>query len=130
MRKKSFNRMIKKVHEINQSELAYDIKIKRLLPLEQQQNYNKLLKEWYGPKDYEIVAETKAIFHAFKESEEWKEIGMLSVNDYKITLNDNIPIDFNYIVERVKDGRLFEVIFIREYIGENIVGLRPVVNNV
>lgn len=129
MNKKTFKRMLKKIHEINESELSVPIIIKKLKPLEEQPNYNPKLREWYGPKEWDIVAKTTAIFDAFKQSEEWKEIGMLGINDYRVTINNNVYIDHHCIVERVDTGKVFEVVFIREYIGEYAVGLRPVNTN-
>ncbi len=126
MKKKTYKRMIKKIHEINKSPLAFPIIIKKLKPLSEQTNYNPKLREWYGPKEWEIVAETTAIFDAFKQSEEWKEIGMLGINDYRATINNDVYIDHHCIVQRADTGRIFEVVFIREYIGEYAVGLRPV----
>lgn len=134
MRKKTYNRMVKQIHKMNEkSPLSTPILIKRLKPLEEQKNYNPLLKEWSGPRDWEIVAETSGIFDAFKQSEEWREIGMLDIHDYKCSINDNLPIDYKnitqYIVERVEDKKLFNIVFHREFIGEVHLGLRPAVNN-
>lgn len=128
MRKKTFDRMIKMVHKINLSPLAYPIRIKRLKPLYEQSNYNPRLKEWFGPKEFDIVAETKGIFEAFKESEDWRENGMLPIHDYKCTVNDDIDVDTDCIVERIDTNEVFEIVFKREYIGEYVLGLRPVIN--
>lgn len=133
MRKRTFDRMVKKVHEINLSELSTPIRIKKLLPLNQQTNFNPVLREWYGPKQWEIVKETKGEIDAFKESEDWKEIGTISVHDYKCKINDNLLLDLNeisnYVVERLDNNKHYDVIFYREFIGEVHLGLRPVINN-
>jgi hypothetical protein len=126
MNKKSYNRMVKKVHEINSGPLSFPIIIKKLMPLDQQTNYNSMLREWVGPQEYEIVAYTTGIFEAFKQSEEWRENGTLSMHDWKCAINDTIAVDTNCIVERTDTSEVFEVVFKREYIGEFIIGLRPV----
>jgi hypothetical protein len=126
MNRKTFDRMVRKVHEINLNPLAFPITIKRLKPLNQQTNYNPKLKEFFGIKDYDIVGTTFGIFEAFKQSEEWKEIGTLSIHDWKCSISDNINIDTYCIVERTDTNEVFDVIFKREYIGEFVVGLRPV----
>lgn len=134
MRKRTYDRMLKKIHDINTGILGTPIRIKKLLPLNQQPNYNSKLREWYGPKEWYIVVETKGELDAFKESEEWKEIGTLSVHDYKCKINDNLSLSLNeisnYIVERLDNNSIYEIIFYREFIGEVHLGLRPVVNNV
>lgn len=124
MKKKTFDRMVKKIHQINNSVLSIPIRVKRLKPLDQQPNYNSKLKEWFGEKEWDVI-ETTGIIEAFKESEDWRENGMLYIHDFKISINNNIPIDTNCIVEKVEDGSVYQVIFKREYIGENIIGLRP-----
>lgn len=133
MKKKNYNRIIKRIHEINLSQISTPIRIKRLLPLNQQPNYNSLLREWYGPKEWEIIIDTNGEIDAFKESEEWKEIGTLSVHDYKCKINDNLGLVLddvsNYIVERLDNNKIYDVIFYREFIGEVHLGLRPVINN-
>jgi hypothetical protein len=133
MKKRTYDRLIKKIHEINLSELSTPIRIKRLLPLNLQSNYNSVLREWYGPKEWEVVVETRGEIDAFKESEDWKEIGTLSVHDYKCKINDNLGLAINdisnYIVERLDNNKIYEVIFYREFIGEVHLGLRPVINN-
>jgi hypothetical protein len=133
VKKKNYNRIIKRIHEINLSQISTPIRIKRLLPLNEQPNYNSLLREWYGPKEWEIVIETNGEIDAFKESEEWKEIGTLSVHDYKCKINDNLGLVLddvsNYIVERLDNNKIYDVIFYREFIGEVHLGLRPVINN-
>lgn len=133
MRKKNYDRIIKKIHEINLSALGTSIQIKKLLPLNQQTNYNSLLREWYGPKEWEIIVETKGEIDAFKESEDWKEIGTVSLHDYKCKINDNLGLVLddisNYIVERLDNNKKYEVIFYREFIGEVHLGLRPVMEN-
>lgn len=126
MKKRSYQRMIKKVHEINVGPLSYPITVKRLLPLDQQPNYNASLREWFGDQEYGITAITSGIFDAFKESEQWKEIGTLSIHDWKLSVNDDVDIDTNCIVVRNDTNEVFEVLFKREYIGEIIIGLRPV----
>lgn len=127
MRKKSYKRMLKKIHEINDSPLSFPLIIRRLKPLSEQKNYNPKLREWFGPKEYETVAETSGIFESFKKSEEWHEIGTLSVHDIKCSINNDIPIRHDYSVIRADTGEEYEVIFIRPYIGENVIGLRPLV---
>ena len=133
MKKRNYDRIIKKIHEINLSHLGTPIKIKKLLPLDMQTNYNAVLREWYGPKQWLTVAETKGEIDAFKESEDWKEIGTLSIHDYKCKINDNLGLALddisNYIVERLDNGKHYEIIFYREFIGEVHIGLRPVINN-
>jgi hypothetical protein len=133
VKKKNYNRIIKRIHEINLSQISTPIRIKRLLPLNQQPNYNSLLREWYGPKEWEIIIDTNGEIDAFKESEEWKEIGTLSVHDYKCKINDNLGLVLddvsNYIVERLDNNKIYDVIFYREFIGEVHLGLRPVINN-
>jgi hypothetical protein len=133
LKKKNYDRIIKKIHDINLGILGTDIQIKRLLPLDQQPNYNKLLREWYGPKEWEIVIETKGEIDAFKQSEDWKEIGTLGIHDYKCKINDNLGLVLdditNYIVERLDNNKVYEVIYYREFIGEVEIGLRPVINN-
>jgi hypothetical protein len=135
MRKKTFDRMLKKVHEINLGPLGTKIQIKRLLPIELQENYNSRLKEWYGPRKWEVIAETSGDITAFKESEDWKEIGTLGIHDYKCTINDNLGISINhkditnYIVERLDTNEIYEIVFYREFIGEVHIGLRPVISN-
>jgi hypothetical protein len=119
--------MIKRVQEINLNPLSTPITIKKLKPLLEQPNYNPRLREWFGPKEWDIVAETRGIFEAFKESEDWREIGMLETHDYKVTVNDSIQFDtVECIVERPDTGQIFEIVFKREYIGEFVIGLRPV----
>jgi hypothetical protein len=133
MRKKNYDRIIKKIHDINLGFMSTPIKIKRLLPLNQQTNYNAVLREWYGPKQWEVIVETKGEFDAFKESEDWKEIGTLSVHDYKCKINDNLGLVLhdisNYVVERLDNNQNYDIIFYREFIGEVHMGLRPVINN-
>lgn len=133
MRKKTFDRMLKKIHEINLGELGTDIVIKKLYPLDMQTNYNATLREWYGPKQWEIIAETKGEITAFKESEDWKEIGTLGIHDYKCKINDNIYLNpneiTNYIVKRKDNNKTYDVIFFREFIGEIHLGLRPVIHD-
>lgn len=133
MKKKNFDRMIKKIHDINLGILGTNIRIKRLLPLEQQTNYNSLLREWYGPKQWETVIETKGEIDAFKQSEDWKEIGTLGIHDYKCKINDNLGLIMdnitNYIVERLDNNQVYEILYYREFIGEVEIGLRPVINN-
>jgi hypothetical protein len=133
MRKKNYDRIIKKIHDINLGFMSTPIKIKRLLPLNQQTNYNSVLREWYGPKQWEVIVETKGEFDAFKESEDWKEIGTLSVHDYKCKINDNLGLVLhdisNYVVERLDNNQNYDIIFYREFIGEVHMGLRPVINN-
>lgn len=126
MRKKTFKRMLKRVEEINENPLSTPIKVKRLLPEEDQPNYNPILREWSGPKEFETVAETTGIFSSFKESEEWKPAGMVPGHDYKISITNNVEVKEDYIIERIEDGKIFEVVNVREYIGENVIGLRPV----
>lgn len=126
MKKSTFNKMVKRVHEINDGPLSFPITVKRLKPLDQQTKYNAKLREWFGAKEYNIVANTTGVFSAFKESEEWKEIGTLSIHDWKCSINDDIDIDTYCIVERTDTSEIFEVIFKREYIGEFVIGLRPV----
>jgi rRNA maturation protein Rpf1 len=126
MKRKTLDRMIKLIHEINEGPFSYPIVIKRLKPLNLQTNYNVKLREWYGVKLYDVVATTTGIFSAFKESEDWKEIGTFSIHDWKCNINDDVDIDTNCIVERTDTGEVFEVVFKREYIGEFTVGLRPV----
>jgi hypothetical protein len=91
------------------------------------------LREWYGPKEWEIVIETKGEIDAFKQSEDWKEIGTLGIHDYKCKINDNLGLVLdditNYIVERLDNNKVYEVIYYREFIGEVEIGLRPVINN-
>ena len=131
MRKKTFKRMQKKVHEINYNPMSTPIRIKKLA--ETQTNYNPLLDEWVGNRNWVTLVETKGIIDAFKESEDWKEIGMLGVHDYKCSINDNLNIDYHesnsYIVERLDNGKIYEVIFYREFIGEVHIGLRPVISD-
>jgi hypothetical protein len=127
MNKKTFQRMEKMVHDINNGPLSFPLIVKRLKPLDQQTNYNSKLREWYGAKDYDIVANTNGIFSAFKESEDWREIGTLSIHDFKCTINNTVDIDDNCLVVRVDTNEEYEVIFKREYIGEYVMGLRPVV---
>lgn len=133
MRKKNYDRLINKIHEINLGLLGTPIRIKKLLPLNQQTNYNAILREWYGPKEWEIVVETKGEIDAFKESEEWKEIGTLSIHDYKCKINDNLGLVLddisNYVVERLDNNKNYEIVFYREFIGEVHLGLRPVIKN-
>lgn len=130
MRKKTYDRMLKKIHQINEGPLSTPIKIKKLLPLEQQSNYNFMLKEWYGPQQYEDILTTSGDLNAFKQSEEWREIGTLSVHDYKLAINDNLGLSLDeishYIVERLDNNKEYEIIFYREFIGETHIGLRPV----
>lgn len=132
MRKKTYNRMVKQIHKINKSELSEPITIQRLKPLEEQENYNPLLKEWTGPKNWEDVIESSGIFDAYKKSEEWREIGMLDVHDYKCSINNDLPIDYEKLVEyrlvRKKNNKAYKIIFYREFIGEVHLGLRPVIN--
>jgi hypothetical protein len=134
MRKKNFDRTVKKIHEINNMYgISTPIRIKKLLPLNQQTNYNSVLREWYGPKQWTTIVETNGEFDAFKESEDWKEIGTLSVHDYKCKINDNLGLVLddisNYTVERLDNNQNYDVIFYREFIGEVHLGLRPVINN-
>jgi hypothetical protein len=128
MNKKTVQRMEKLVHEVNSGPLSFPIIVKRLKALDQQANYNPKLHEWYGPKDYDITSTTTAIFSAFKESEEWREIGTLSIHDWKCNVNNDVDVDDNCIVIRTDTNEEFEVIFKREYIGEFVLGLRPVIN--
>jgi hypothetical protein len=133
MKKKTYDRLIKKIHDINLGIMGTSIRIKRLLPLNQQTNYNAVLREWYGPKQWEVVIETKGEIDAFKESEDWKEIGTVSIHDYKCKINDNLGLVMdditNYIVERLDNNKHYEIIFYREFIGEVHLGLRPVMGN-
>lgn len=134
MRKKTFDRIVKKIHDINLSEISTSIQIKRLLPLNQQTNYNTILREWYGPKQWEVIVETNGVISAFKQSEEWREIGTISIHDYKCKINDNLEElslneISNYVVERLDNNQFYEVIYYREFIGEVEIGLRPVINN-
>lgn len=133
MRKKTFERMRKKVHEINLGELGTEILIKRLKPLELQPNFNHMLDEWHGPKEWEVVVQTKGEIDAFKESEDWKEIGTISIHDYKCKINDNLLLQMDdishYIVQRLDNMKHYEVIFYREFIGETHLGLRPVIGD-
>lgn len=133
MNRKKYDRMIKKIHEINLGELGTEIRIKKLKPLNEQTNYNSILREWYGPKEWITIVETKGEIEAFKQSEEWKEIGTISVHDYKCKINDNLMIQLddvsNYLVERLDNNKLYEVIFYREFIGEVHIGLRPVITD-
>jgi hypothetical protein len=130
MKNKTFNRIIKKIHEINNSPIGESFTFKKLVSLDIQQNYNPLLNEWYGDKKWETIASVKGILEAFKESEVWRENGMLSIHDYKLSINNDINVDTNCICIRDNDGVEFEIIFKREFIGEFIIGLRPkVINN-
>jgi hypothetical protein len=135
MRKKSFDRAVKKIHAINDGALGTPIQIKRLLPLAQQTNYNSKLKEWYGPRQWEVITEASGDITAFKESEDWKEIGTLGIHDYKCAINDNLPISFNhkdignYLVTRLDNNQNYEIVFYREFIGEVHIGLRPVIHD-
>lgn len=133
MRKKTYNRMLKKIYEINLGYLSTEIIIKKLKPLNAQVNYNPILREWYGPKEWEIIVETKGEIDAFKESEDWKETGTLSVHDYKCKINNNLLIQMddisNYIVQRLDNNKFYEIIFYREFIGETHLGLRPVIHD-
>jgi len=132
MKKRTYDRMIKKVHEINLGYLGTNIAIKKLKPLSEQSNYNRKLKEWFGEKEWDIVLETKGEIDAFKESEVWHEAGTVNIHDYKCKINDNLGIDFDditkYIVVNLKNKREYEIIFYREFIGEVHIGLRPVIN--
>jgi len=129
MRKSTYSRMIKKVYEINNGPLSKQIIIKKPKELELQSSYNPLLNEYTetGVPEFEIIDTANAIFSAFKESEKWIEIGTLSIHDWKCNINDYVKIDNSCIVEIVETGEQFEVIFIRPYIGEKVVGLRPVI---
>lgn len=134
MRKKTLDRMIKLVHEINDGPLSYPLIIKRLKPLDQQSNYNRLLQEWTeGEPEFEVVAEVNGIFSAFKESEKWHDNGTLSIHDFKCTINETdengnpYVFDTNCIAVRKDTGEEFEIVFKREYIGESAYGFRPVV---
>lgn len=133
MKKKTYDRMLKKIHDINLGFLSTPIRIKRLLPLNQQTNYNAVLREWYGPKQWEVIVETRGEIDAFKESEDWKEIGTIGIHDYKIKINDNLGLVFdditNYLVERLDNNKHYEILFYREFIGEVHMGLRPVIGN-
>ena len=133
MKKKNYDRLIKKIHDINLGVLSTPIRIKKLKPLNQQGNYNAILREWYGPKQWEVVIETKGEIDAFKQSEEWKEIGTLSIHDYKCKINDNLGLVMddisNYVVERLDNNKHYDVIFYREFIGEVHIGLRPVIGD-
>jgi hypothetical protein len=133
MNNRRFKRMEKKIHEINLGPLSTPIRIKKLLPLNQQPNFNPILREWYGEKKWEVIAETRGEIDAFKESEEWREIGTIGLHDYKCKINDNLLLDLNqinnYVVERLDNNQFYEVIFYREFIGEVHLGLRPVLNN-
>lgn len=133
MKKKTFERMQKKVHEINEGPLSSPIIIQKLKPLEQQPNYNRIMREYHGPQEWEIVVEATGIIDAFKQSEEWREIGTISVHDYKLTINDNLNLVLddisNYQVKRLDNNKIYEIIFYREFIGEVHVGLRPVTTN-
>jgi hypothetical protein len=129
MRKKTYDRMIKKVHEINQNPLSIAIKILRNKPDAMQPNYNPKLREWFGPKEYDVIANTTGIMDAFKESEDWKEIGNLGIHDYKVTINDNLNLDIhelpNYMAEI--NSKMYNIVFYREFIGEVHIGIRPLV---
>lgn len=136
MNKKMYNRMLDKIHELNESVLSTPILIKKLLPKEQQPSYNRLLKEYSDTNNklYEIIADTSGIFASYKESEDWRENGMLGIHDYSCSINDNLPNikedELNlYMVERKEDGKQYEIVFYREYIGEVLLGLRPVITN-
>lgn len=130
MRKKTFERMVKKIHEMNGNPLSTPIKIFKLLPDDLQPNYNKKLREWFGPKEYIIVADTSGIIDAFKESEEWREIGTLGLHDYKVTINDNLNINIKELpLYTAKVGnKSFNIVFYREFIGEVHIGIRPLLN--
>lgn len=131
MKKKNFDRMLNKVHKINLSPLSTPILIKKLLPLNLQENYNPILREWYGPKQWSVITETSGVFEAFKQSEDWNEIGTIGIHDYKCVVNDNLGLVLddvtNYQVERLDNNKTYEVVFYREYIGEVQLGLRPVI---
>lgn len=130
MRKKTYDRMIKKVHEINESPLSVRIEILRNKPLGMQPNYNSKLREWFGPKLYDVVADTTGIVDAFKESEDWKEIGNLGIHDYKVTINDNLNLNINELpnyVAKIND-KMYNIVFYREFIGEVHIGIRPLVS--
>lgn len=130
MRRKTLERFIKKVHEINDGPLGEKFRILKNKPLVDQANYNPKLREWYGPKDYDEITIVSGILEAFKESQEWKDIGTISIHDYKLIINDTIP-EINtgniadMIAERVNDGKRYELVFYREFIGEVHIGLRP-----
>jgi hypothetical protein len=133
MRKKTFERMQKKVHELNENPLSIPIKILKMLPDAMQPNYNPKLREWFGPKEYETVVETTGIVDAFKESEDWKEVGMLGLHDYKATINDNLNLNFHditlYMAQLDNDeNKMYNIVFYREFIGEVHIGLRPLVS--
>jgi hypothetical protein len=134
MRRKTFERMRKKVHEINLGELGTEIVIKKLKPLLEQTNFNSMLDEWHGPKEWEVVVQTKGEIDAFKESEDWKEIGTITIHDYKCKINDNLLLQMDdishYMVQRLDNMKHYEVIFYREFIGETHLGLRPVIGDV
>lgn len=129
MRKKTYDRMIKKVHELNEGPLSVNIKILSLKPLAMQPNYNPKMREWFGPKLYDVASDTTGIIDAFKESEDWKEIGTLGIHDYKVTINDNLNLNIheltNYMAEINK--KMYNIVFYREFIGEVHIGIRPLV---
>lgn len=134
MNKKTYDRMLKKIHELNEGILSTPILIKKLSSNDKQTSYNKILQEYTNSNEkiYEIIADTNGIFSSFKQSEDWRENGMLGIHDYSCSINDSIPSlnenELNlYIVERKEDNKQFEVIFYREYIGEVVIGLRPVI---
>lgn len=133
MRKKTFNRMIKRIHDMNEGVLSIEVVIKKLS--ENQNNYNPILREYYGERQWEIVAETNGIIDAFKESETWHENGVIGIHDYKLSVNNNLFLNVteeninNYIVERKDNGIRYEITFYREFIGEVHLGLRPVKKN-
>lgn len=129
MRKKTYDRMLKKIHQINESPLSTPIVIKKLS--DNQPNYNSKLREWYGDKQWDIITEAFGIIDAFKESETWHEAGMIEAHDYKLSINNNLNLILdditNYIVERLDNNKIYEITFYREFIGEVHIGLRPVI---